>query len=75
MVQVTARLPDALGAELDAAAAQLSRCRADIIRQPIEYYLDDIEDLRCGVAALKDPADPVLHWAEVRLAEGFSRSE
>ena len=52
MVQVTARLPDALGAELDAAAAQLSCCRADIIRQAIEYYLDDIEDLRCGVAAL-----------------------
>lgn len=63
MVQVTARLPDALGAELDAAAAQLSRCRADIIRQAIENYLDDIEDLRCGVAALKDPADPVLNWA------------
>lgn len=75
MVQVTARLPDALGAEHDAAAAQLSRSRADIIRQAIEYYLDDIEDLRCGVAALKVPADPVLHWAEVRLAEGFSRSE
>ena len=75
MVQVTARLPDALGAELDAAAAQLSRCLADIIRQAIEYYLDDIEDLRCGVAALKDPADPVLNWAEVRVAEGFSRSE
>ena len=75
MVQVTARLPDALGAELDAAAAQLSRSRADIIRQAIEYYLDDIEDLLCGMAALKDPADPVLNWAEVRLAEGFSRSE
>ena len=68
MVQVTARLPDALGAELDAAAQQLNRCRADIIRQAIEYYLDDIEDLRCGVAALKDPADPVLDWAEVRDA-------
>ena len=40
MVQVTARLPDELGAELDAAAARLSRCRADIIRQAIEYYLD-----------------------------------
>ena len=75
MVQVTARLPDALGAELDAAAQQLNRCRADIIRQAIEYYLDDIEDLRCGVAALKDPADPVLNWAEVRVAAGFSRSE
>ena len=33
----------------------------------IEYYLDDIEDLRCGMAALKDPADPALDWAEVRV--------
>ena len=66
MVQITARLPDALGAELDAAAQQLNRCRADVIRSAIEYYLDDIEDLRCGVEALKDPADPVLDWAEVR---------
>jgi transposase len=65
MVQVTARLPDALGAELDAAAQQLNPCRADIIRQAVEYDLDDIEDLRCGVAALKDPA---LNWAEVRDA-------
>lgn len=37
-----------------------------LIRQAIEYYLDDIEDLRCGAEALKDPADPVLDWAEVR---------
>jgi RHH-type rel operon transcriptional repressor/antitoxin RelB len=70
MIQVTARLPDTLGAELDAAAQQLNRCRADIIRQAIEYYLDDIEDLRCGVAALRAPADPVLDWAEVRDAGG-----
>jgi hypothetical protein len=67
-IQVTARLPGALGAELDSAAQQLNRCRVDIIRQAIEYYLGDIEDLRCGVAALKDPADPVLDWAEVRDA-------
>ncbi|MCT0224844.1 ribbon-helix-helix protein, CopG family [Synechococcus sp. CS-1328] len=68
MVQVTARLPDELGAELDAAALQLNRCRADIIRQAIAYDLDDIEDLHCGVATLKDPADPVLDWDEVRDA-------
>ena len=49
-------------------AQQLNRCRADIILQAIEYCLDDIEDLRCGVAVLKDPADPVLNWAEVRGA-------
>ena len=67
-IQVTARLPGALGAELDSAAQQLNCCRADIIRQAIEYSLGDFEDLRCGVAALKDPADPVLDWAEVRDA-------
>ena len=48
MVQVTARLPDGLSAELDAAAEHLKRSRADVIRQAIEYYLDDVEDLRCG---------------------------
>ena len=68
MGQVTARLPDALGVELEAAAKQLNRCRADIIRQAIEYYLDDVEDLRQAVDTLKDPADPVLDWAEVRDA-------
>ena len=65
---VTARLPDSLGAELDLAAQQLDRYRADIIRQAIEYYVDDIEDLCCGVAALKEPAGPVLDWDEVRDA-------
>ncbi|MDP4831763.1 MAG: ribbon-helix-helix protein, CopG family [Cyanobium sp. MAG_185] len=61
-------MPDSLSAELDAAAEQLKRSRADVIRQAIEYYLDDVEDLRCGIEALKDPADPVLDWAEVRDA-------
>ena len=68
MVQVTARLPDGLSAELDAAAEHLKRSRADVIRQAIEYYLDDVEDLRCGIEALKDPADPLLKWSEVRNA-------
>jgi RHH-type transcriptional regulator, rel operon repressor / antitoxin RelB len=58
MIQFTARLPDTLDTELEL-------CRADIIRQPIEYYLDDIEDPRCGVATLSYPADSVLDWAEV----------
>jgi transposase len=39
-----------------------------MIRQAIEYYLDDVEDLRCGTNALEDPADPLLNWAEVRDA-------
>lgn len=65
---VTARLPEPLSEKLDAAAHRLQPSSADLIRQAIEYYLDDIENLKAGLAALKDPADPVLDWLEVRDA-------
>jgi len=66
MTQVTARLPDELVAGIDDAARSLNRSRAEIIRQAIEYYLDDIDDLRLALESLKDPADPVLDWDEVK---------
>lgn len=62
MGQITARLPDELVAALDDAATRLRRTRADVVRQAIEYYLDDFEDLSRAVDALCDPADPVLDW-------------
>lgn len=66
MSQITARIPDDLLAELDAAATSLRRTRADVIRQAVEYYLDDYEDIRAAVSVLRDPADPVLDWQTVR---------
>ena len=42
--------------------------RDDVIFEVIKEDRDDIEDLRAGVAALRDPADPVLDWSEVRDA-------
>jgi RHH-type transcriptional regulator, rel operon repressor / antitoxin RelB len=60
MTQITARLPDELVAQMDEAAARLRRSRAQLVRQAIEYYLDDLEDLRIGLERLRDPADPVL---------------
>lgn len=66
MSQITARLPDEVVAALDAAAVELRRSRADLVRQAIEYYLDDFEDLRRAIEVLRDPADPVLDWNEVR---------
>ncbi|SFD84156.1 YlcI/YnfO family protein [Nitrosomonas sp. Nm166] len=42
---ISARLPDELVAALDEAAAKLHRTRADVIRQAVEYYLDDFEDI------------------------------
>ena len=66
MTQITARVPQELVDELDRAARSVARSRADVIRSAIEYYLDDLEDLRLGLQALRDPADPVLDWDEVR---------
>ena len=68
MTQITARVPDELVARIDRAAEALKRTRADVVRQAIEYYLDDLEDLRLGLEALADPADPVLEWDEVRTS-------
>jgi RHH-type rel operon transcriptional repressor/antitoxin RelB len=66
MPQITARLPEPLVKEMDSAAERLGRTRADLIRKAIEYYLDDLEDLKLGLERLQDPADPVLDWQDVR---------
>ena len=66
MSQITARLPDELIASLDNAAAELRRTRAEVVRQAIEYYLEDFEDLNLALQALRDPADVVLDWEIVK---------
>lgn len=68
MSQITARLPDAVVEALDAAAQRLNRSRAEVVRQAIERYLDDYDDLTVAVERLQDPNDPVLDWDEVRSA-------
>jgi len=66
MTRVTARIPENLLKKIDEAARSLGRSRAQIIRQAIEYYLADVDDLRLGLESLNDPADPVLDWDEVK---------
>ena len=66
MSQVTARLPDDLVRALDAAAQNLKRSRAEVIRQAVERYLEDFDDLSVAVDRLRDPSDPVLDWDEVK---------
>ena len=65
-IQITVRLPDEQTAALDAAAAALKRSRAEVVRQAVEQYLEDFDDLSVAVERLRDPADPVLDWDEVR---------
>ncbi len=66
MGQITARLPDELLGWLDEAASRLNRTRAQVVRQAIEYYLADLEDLHLALERLQDPADAVLDWADVK---------
>ena len=66
MSQITARVSDELVLELDKAAAQLQRSRAEIVRLALEHYLDDFQDLSLAAQRLRDPSDPILDWDEVR---------
>lgn len=66
MSQVSARLPDELVASLDEAAKTLRRTRAEVIRQAVESYLEDFEDISASLDVLRDPSDQVLDWEQVR---------
>ncbi len=67
MTQLTARVPAELAEALDAAATQLKRSRAEVIRQALERYLEDFDDLSVALERLRDPSDPVLDWDEVKV--------
>jgi predicted DNA-binding protein len=66
MRQITARLPDEVVESIDRAARRLHRTRADIVRQAIERYLEDFDDLAVAIERLQDPVDPVLDWDDVK---------
>ena len=66
MTQITARVPDDLAAALDAAAGRLNRSRASVVREALELYLHDFDDLSVTLDRLKDPSDPVQEWDEIR---------
>ncbi len=60
MRQIAARVPDALVEALDSAAKELNRSRADIVRQAVERYLEDFDDLTVALQRLGDSSDLVL---------------
>ena len=66
MSQITARVPQPVVDALDAAATQLRRSRAQVVREALERYLEDYDDLAVALERLRDPSDPVLDWDEVR---------
>ena len=68
MSQITARIPDEVVQALDRAAQTLHRSRADIIRQAIEAYIEDFDDISVAIERLRDPLDESIDWQEARRA-------
>ena len=64
--QIFVQVPDDLAAASDEAAVMLNRTLDEVIRQAIKQYLEDFDDLFATVERLRDPADPVPDWDEVR---------
>lgn len=66
MTQITARVSDDVARQIDEAAERLKRSRAQGVHQALECYLEDLEDLKLGIERIRDPADPILDWDDVR---------
>ncbi len=66
MAQITAQIPDELVEALDAVSKRLNRSRASVIRQAIERYLEDFDDVAVARDRLQDASDTVLDWVGVR---------
>lgn len=66
MHQIVAHIPDILVEELDIVAKELDQSREDIVRQAVERYLEDLNDIKIAQERLDDPTDPVLDWDRVR---------
>ena len=68
-----AHLPDSLADRLNAAVARLDCNRSEVVRQAIEFYLEDIDDVEEATRRLRDADDPPLDWEQVKrelLASG-----
>ncbi len=75
MTEISANLPDTLGASLESVAAQLRHPKSEVVRQAIESYLEDFEDLTQAREVLQDDSDPALDWEGVKrdLLDSYRR--
>ena len=66
MSQITPRIPDDVFESLDNAANTLHRSRADKIRQAIERFLEDFDDIAISLERLHDPSDESVDLDEAK---------
>jgi len=64
----TLRLPDALADRLDTLARATRRSKSSFIREAIERYLDDRQDLEIALHRIRDPGAEWIDHDEVARA-------
>ena len=63
----TIRLSDELSSKLDEAVSRTRRSRSSLLREALERFLEDVEDLETALSRLRDPgAEWVSHAQVVR---------
>ena len=66
MVQITTRVSESVAKALDEVASRQGRSREGLVREIIEQYVEELDDLSITLKRLQDPLDPVEDWDEVR---------
>lgn len=66
MHRIKADVPDELAERLDAAARTLQRSRSSIIREALESWMEEVDDVGVCAGRLGDSSDAVLDWNDVR---------
>ena len=66
MNRITTQLPDSLADKLNATVARLNCNRSEVVRQAIEFYLEEIDDVEEATQRLRDAEGPPLNWEQVK---------
>ena len=61
----TIRLSDDLSSKLDKAVSRTRRSRSSLLREALERFLEDAEDLEIALSRLRDPGAEWVNHAQV----------
>ena len=61
----TVRLSDDLSSKLDQAVTRTRRSRSSLLREALERFLEDTEDLEIALSRLRDPGSEWVSHAQV----------
>ena len=65
MTLVSARLPEELVQDMDEAAREMNRSRAELIRVAIEHFMNDAKGKKEMLDRLQIPVDLTFDWDDV----------